>query len=77
MKSVVDEYTLNCSDSKEYNDLIIMFSPHIFGKVKMKNESQTLPISCTLDEFKRWEIKMRKLDPKIQFMEIGISISKQ
>ncbi len=76
-RPLVDEYTLNCENEKEFNTLYILFSPSLIGKRNGFDDSiEDKPDNISFKDFKSWLSKTLSKDSNIQYQEINISISK-
>ena len=76
-RPLVDEYTLNCENDKEFNTLYILFSPSLIGKRNGFDDSiEDKPDNISFKDFKSWLSKTLSKDSNIQYQEINISISK-
>lgn len=74
---IVDEYTLQCENEKEFNTLYILFSPTEIGKqIGFASSANDKPDNISLKEFKQWLSKKLSKDKQLQFKEISIAISK-
>lgn len=72
--SWVDEYTLTCSGSIEYNQVYVIFSPNPFVKALDAQNNELLPRELSYENFSRWLGKCRKRDMKMGVKRINISI---
>ncbi len=64
--SIVDEYTLTCTRSTEFNDLYIIFSPNPFTKVNSSDSmNEVQPRQLEYEEFAKWLKKLRKIDIQV------------
>ena len=76
-RPIVDEYTLNCENDKEFNTLYILFSPSLIGKRNGFDDSiEDKPDNISFKDFKSWLSKTLSKDSNIQFQVIYLSISK-
>ena len=76
--SVVDEYTLSASSAKEFNDLMIVFSPSEFYKANLKSGKElTVPKLTSISKFNQWLSKLKTKNETIQTSKITLTISKQ
>ena len=76
-RPIVDEYTLDCENDREFNTLYILFSPSQIGKKNGFDDSvENKPDNISFKHFKSWLSKTLSNDSDIQFQEINILISK-
>lgn len=74
-KKLVDEYTLSSYNSKEFNDIIIIFSPSMFHKSNLKKEKEeSIPKYTTLNQFNNWLSKLRLKNNNITVSQISLTI---
>lgn len=78
-KNEIDQYTLSASSAKEFNDLIIIFSPHEFNKSNLKSAQKmtSVPRYTTLNKFHEWLSKLKTRNDDITTSTITLTISKQ
>lgn len=77
-KSVIDEYTLSSSSAKEFNELVIIFSPKEFNKAKLKIQKEvTVPKSTSISKFNEWLSKLKSKNNNITTSIINLTISKR
>lgn len=72
--SNTDEYTLTCSDKKEYNQLIFLFSPHEYAKAQTSDNSISLPKLLSYDNFLKWLAKLKRNDGSLEIIKKEIVI---
>ena len=76
--NIVDEYTMTCNRSTEFNDLYIIFSPNPFSKANSKDAiNEVLPRQLSYEEFVRWLVKVKKMDVQIISTIKNLSINKR
>jgi len=76
-RKTVDEYSLNCTADKEFNTLIVLFSPVSIGKTKGFNSAiDDKPDNISYTDFKRWLSKSLSTDKQLQYKQISLSIEK-
>lgn len=76
--SIVDEYTLSASSYKEFNDLIVVFSPKEFNKSNLKlDKDLTVPRYTTTSKFHNWLSKLKSKNNNITTSKINLTISKR
>lgn len=76
-KGKVDEYTLNCENTKEFNTLFVLFSPTDIGKkTSFKSEVEDKPNNIKYEDFKKWLSKSMTKNKLLQTTQISISIQK-
>ena len=76
-RNIVDEYTLQCENEKEFNTLYVLFSPSEIGKrTGFESSVSDKPDNIPLKDFKQWLSKTLSWDRQLQFKEINIAISK-
>lgn len=74
--TIVDEYNMTASKSKEVNHLYIMFSPNKFVKALDNDNEGVLPRSLNYKSFQKWIIKCRNRDKEMRVQRKLITISK-
>lgn len=76
-RHIVDEYTLQCDNEKEFNTLYILFSPSEIGKrTGFDSSANNKPDNIPFKDFRQWLSKALSRDKQLQFKEISIAISK-
>lgn len=76
-RNIVDEYTLQCENEKEFNTLYVLFSPSEIGKrTGFDSSVSDKPDNIPFKDFKQWLSKTLSWDRQLQFKEINIAISK-
>ena len=60
--SLVDEYILNSQESKEYNQLYIIFSPNPLTKTIDRSTTELMPRETTVENFRKWLARCRRND---------------
>ena len=76
-RHLVDEYTLQCENEKEFNTLYILFSPSEIGKqTGFVSSVSDKPDNIPFKDFKQWLSKILSKDKQLQLKEISITISK-
>ncbi|MBD5327199.1 MAG: DUF4384 domain-containing protein [Bacteroides sp.] len=76
--SAIDEYCLSASAAKEFNDLMIIFSPAEFYKGNLKSTKEiTRPKMTTISKFNDWLTKLRTKNETIQISKITLTITKR
>lgn len=74
---IVDEYTLQCENEKEFNTLYILFSPSEIGKqTGFDSAMSDKPNNISFKNFKQWLSKTLSKEKQLQFKELNISISR-
>ena len=74
----VDEYTLSTNIAKEFNDLVIIFSPTEFYKSNLKNQKEAaIPKMTSISKFNDWLSKLRVKDDNIVTKYITLVITKK
>ena len=74
---LVDEYTLNCENERDFNTLYILFSPNNIGKRNgFVNSDEDKPDNISFKEFRIWLSKQLAKYQDLQFQIINISISR-
>lgn len=77
-KNIVDEYTLSTSSNKEFNDLLIVFSPKEYNKSNLKiDKNLTVPRFTTTSKFNDWLSKLKLKNNDITTSKITLTISKR
>ena len=77
IRNEIDEYTLTCEYSKEFNTLYFLFSPEKFYKgVGYSSGDIELPENLPFVEFQTRLGKLLATNSNIQFLQKSISISK-
>lgn len=61
-RSLVNEYHLTCSSSKEVNELYIIFSPNSFSLHRHYGKSNYSLPRLSFDDFQKWLTKNRRID---------------
>lgn len=75
---IVDEYTLSATDAKEYNEIVLVFSPKRFRKASLNvSDADTAPKSTSIREFNEWLAKVKSKDASITSRNIALTISKK
>lgn len=75
-RSVVDEYTLTSNSAKEFNELVIVFSPKEFNKAGLKSQMEaTAPKVTTIAGFNEWLSKLKAKNDNITTSTITLTIS--
>ena len=63
--SIVDEYTLTCSQQIEYNDIYIIFSPNSITKAQVhETKKEEMPRKLSFGNFQKWMVKLKRNDIK-------------
>lgn len=75
-REIVDEYSLTCSRSTEYNYIHVLFSPNPYTKVADNSSGESLPRELTNEKFQKWLQNLRKRDVDFQCRTFVIHISK-
>lgn len=73
---IVDEYVMTCSKSSERNLIYLIFSPNPFTKATDDNNDECLPRELDTNSFRKWMIKQRKHDEKMNTLIFPITIKK-
>ena len=77
-KSIVDEYSLSASASKEFNDLVIIFSPNEYNKVNLKSQKEiTVPKNTSISKFNEWLSKLKSKNNDISTSILTLTITKK
>lgn len=71
----IDEYTMTCSKTKEYNQIYVVFSPNQFVKAT-DNYQENLPRMLDIDNFHKWLARCRRQDKDMKIQITPIKISK-
>lgn len=75
-RAAVVEYNLTCNGEKEFNDIVVVFSPTNQYKPNLKSKREALqPPSLDYNSFLEWKYKIQKHSENI-IKTISISISK-
>lgn len=72
-RSIVDEYVMT-AQSREHNQILLIFSPNPFTKAIDTQADTTLPRSTTRRDLSRWLASTRKRDTDIQSHQYNITI---
>lgn len=76
-RGIVDEYTLNCNETKEFNTMFVLFSPTDIGKrTGFKSDLEDKPNNIRYEDFKKWLSKSMTKNKLLQTSQISISIQK-
>jgi len=75
-RNVVDEYTMSCERSSEYNQVYVIFSPNQFIKAADDKTSEGLPRHLGYGDFQRWLVRNRKHDQQMNVRMVPIYITK-
>lgn len=74
--SDVDEYKLSSSDNREFNDLIVVFSPSEYNKPPLKlDKDAQIPRVTSISKFNEWLSKVRLKNSSISITSITLTIS--
>lgn len=77
-KFIVDEYSLSASASKEFNDLVIIFSPNEYNKVNLKSQKEiTVPKNTSISKFNEWLSKLKSKNNDISTAILTLTITKK
>ncbi|MDE6720536.1 MAG: DUF4384 domain-containing protein [Bacteroidaceae bacterium] len=71
---IVDEYVMTCSKSSERNLIYLIFSPNPFTKATDGSSDDCLPRELDIDSFRKWMIRQRKHDEKMNTLIFPITI---
>ena len=72
-RQMVDEYTMSCERSPEYNQVYIIFSPNQFAKAT-DNETDSGLRQLSYEDFQQWLVKCRKQDVQMNLRMIPITV---
>lgn len=74
---IVDEYTLTCNNSREHNQVYVIFSPKPFTKALDSQVNDGIPRQLDFEEFQKWLSTCRKRDTRMGVKVIHINIEKR
>ena len=75
--NLVDEYTMTCEDSGEFNEIQVVFSSHKFSKpVSGESIVDDQPLTCDLESWNKWLSKCQTKDKDMVVEKRVIRIDK-
>ena len=76
LKPYVDEYTITCSHTQEFNQIYVIFSPNTFVRAIDGKKEETLPRELSYEDFQKWFAKSRIKDKDMTYKKFTINIRK-
>lgn len=72
---LVDEYQLTCEGRQALNTIFVIFSPNEFTKSNSTNVDVSRPMELSYDDFRKWLVKSRNRDKRMNVREIPVTIT--
>lgn len=75
--NLVDEYTMTCKDSGEFNEIQVVFSTHQFSKpVSDESNVEGQPLTFDIETWNRWLSKCQSLDKDMVVEKRLVTVNK-